>query len=38
LKVPYKYDYYPFEGHEFSNDAILKTVASFSQFWKQQLP
>lgn len=38
LKVTYKYDYYPFEGHEFSNDAILKTVASFSQFWKQQLP
>jgi acetyl esterase/lipase len=38
LKVPYKYDYYPFEGHEFSNDAILKTVTSFSLFWKQQLP
>lgn len=38
LKVPYKYDYYPFEGHEFSNDAILKTVTSFTQFWKQQLP
>lgn len=38
LKVPYKYDYFPFEGHEFSNDAILKTIASFSQFWKQQVP
>jgi acetyl esterase/lipase len=38
LKVPYKYDYFPFEGHEFSNDATLKTIASFSQFWKQQVP
>lgn len=38
LKVPYKYDYYPFEGHEFSNETILKTISSFSQFWKQQVP
>ena len=38
LKVPYRYDYYPFEGHEFSNETILKTVSSFSQFWKLQVP
>ena len=38
LSIPYFYDLYPNEQHEFSNTAVANTVASLARFYKSQIP
>lgn len=37
LNIPYRYNYYPQESHEFSPAAVSSTLSSFAAFWRQQV-
>ncbi|MCU0394874.1 MAG: alpha/beta hydrolase [Chitinophagaceae bacterium] len=37
LNIPYQYNYFPQEGHEFSPAATSTTLDAFARFWRQQV-